>query len=125
MIKIFWIMALMVIQKFTPQPLMKYRKKVFDSITFYTSQAICAPSRSQIFTGMFPVKNGCMANHLPVKSNLKTVIDYMGEAGYDVVLAGKGHVKPNTVFRWSKYFKSIDHRYLPIEEIDKFLDNTR
>ena len=54
---------------------------------FYTSQAICAPSRSQIFTGMFPVKNGCMANHLPVKSNLKTVIDYMGDAGYDVVLA--------------------------------------
>ena len=90
---------------------------------FYTSQAICAPSRSQIFTGMFPVKNGCMANHLPVKSDLKTVIDYMGEAGYDVVLAGKGHVKPNAVFRWSKYFKSIDHRYLPIEEIDNFLDD--
>ena len=90
---------------------------------FYTSQAICAPSRSQIFTGMFPVKNGCMANHLPVKSDLKTVIDYMGEAGYDVVLAGKGHVKPNTVFRWSKYFKSIDHRYLPIEEKALFLLN--
>ena len=25
---------------------------------FYSSQAICAPSRSQIFTGMYPVKNG-------------------------------------------------------------------
>ena len=25
---------------------------------FYTGQAICAPSRSQIFTGMYPVKNG-------------------------------------------------------------------
>ena len=42
---------------------------------FYTSQSICAPSRSQIFTGMYPVKNGCMANHLPVKKDLKTVID--------------------------------------------------
>ena len=61
---------------------------------FYTSQAICAPSRSQIFTGMYPMKNGCMANHLPVKSDIKTVIDYMQERGYDVVLAGKGHVKP-------------------------------
>ena len=71
---------------------------------FYTSQAICAPSRSQIFTGMFPFKNGCMANHLPVKPNIKTVIDYMESAGYDVVLAGKGHVKPNSVFQWSKYF---------------------
>ena len=33
----------------------------------YTTQAICAPSRSQIFTGLYPIKNGCYANHLPVK----------------------------------------------------------
>ena len=44
---------------------------------FYTNQAICAPSRSQIFTGMHPVKNGCMANHLPVKPNIKTWTMYM------------------------------------------------
>lgn len=25
----------------------------------FTAQAICAPSRSQIFTGNYPVKNGC------------------------------------------------------------------
>ena len=81
---------------------------------FYTSQAICAPSRSQIFTGMYPVKNGCMANHLAVRPNIKTVINYMEDQGYDVVLAGKGHVKPNNVFKWSKYFKSVDHRYLPV-----------
>ena len=65
---------------------------------FYTSQSICAPSRSQIFTGMYPVKNGCMANHLPVKKDLKTVIDYLSVEGYEVVLAGKSHVKPNSVF---------------------------
>lgn len=60
---------------------------------FYTSQAICAPSRSQIFTGMYPLKNGCMANHLPVKPNLKTIIDYLGKEGYEVVLVGKGDRK--------------------------------
>ncbi len=92
---------------------------------FYTSQAICAPSRSQIFTGMFPFKNGCMANHLPVKPNIKTVIDYMESAGYDVVLAGKGHVKPNSVFQWSKYFMSVNHRYLPLEELDDYLQKTK
>lgn len=92
---------------------------------FYTSQAICAPSRSQIFTGMYPLKNGCMANHLPVKPNLKTVIDYMKAEGYEVVLAGKGHVKPNSVFQWSKYFKSVDHRYLPLDKLENYLENVK
>jgi len=92
---------------------------------FYTSQAICAPSRSQIFTGMHPLKNGCMANHLPVKPNLKTVIDYMKAEGYEVVLAGKGHVKPNSVFQWSKYFKSVDHRYLPLDKLENYLENVK
>ena len=92
---------------------------------FYTSQAICAPSRSQIFTGMYPLKNGCMANHLPVKPNLKTVIDYMKAEGYEVVLAGKGHVKPNSVFQWSKYFKSVDNRYLPLDKLENYLENIK
>ena len=92
---------------------------------FYTNQAICAPSRSQIFTGMHPLKNGCMANHLPVKSDIKTVINYMKAEGYDVVLAGKGHVKPNSVFQWTKYFKSLDHRYLPLEKLKTYLETTQ
>ena len=88
---------------------------------FYTSQSICAPSRSQLFTGMYPVKNGCMANHLPVKKDIKTVIDQLVAEGYEVVLAGKSHVKPNSVFKWTKYFGSIDHRYLPLDAINSYL----
>ena len=88
---------------------------------FYTSQSICAPSRSQLFTGMYPVKNGCMANHLPVKKDLKTVIDYLSVEGYEVVLAGKSHVKPNSVFKWTQYFGSVNHRYLPLDAIDTYL----
>ena len=90
---------------------------------FYTSQSICAPSRSQLFTGMYPVKNGCMANHLPVKKDLKTVIDYLSVEGYEVVLAGKSHVKPNSVFKWTQYFGSVNHRYLPLDAIDTYLSN--
>ena len=41
-----------------------------------------------------------MANHLPVKSDLKTVIDYMGEA-VTRCFSSKGHVS-NTVFRWRR-----------------------
>jgi len=92
---------------------------------FYTAQAICAPTRSQIFTGMYPVKNGCMANHLPVKSDISSITYFLKEAGYEVVLAGKSHVKPNSVFDWTHYFESIDHRYLPLEAIDSYLANVK
>ena len=71
---------------------------------FYTGQAICAPSRSQIFTGMYPVKNGCLANHIGVKPNIKSIASLLKESGYEVVLAGKSHVKPNKVFNWTHYF---------------------
>ena len=81
--------------------------------------------RSQIFTGMHPLKNGCMANHLGVKPNIKTVINYLEIEGYDVVLAGKGHVKPNFVFNWSQYFKSVDHRFLPLEKLERYLETTK
>jgi uncharacterized sulfatase len=48
-----------------------------------------------------------MANHISVKNNLKDVNDFMEEIGYEVILAGKSHVKPNSVFNWSYYFKNI------------------
>ncbi len=90
---------------------------------FYTGQAICAPSRSQIFTGMYPVKNGCMANHIGVKPDIKSITTLLKESGYEVVLAGKSHVKPNKVFDWTHYFPKINNRYLPLEQIDDYLKN--
>ena len=90
---------------------------------FYTGQAICAPSRSQLFTGMYPVKNGCMANHIGVKSNIKSITSLLKESGYEVVLAGKSHVKPNKVFDWTHYFPKVNNRYLPLEKIDDYLKN--
>ena len=89
----------------------------------YAGQAICAPSRSQIFTGLYAMENGCMANHLPVKSGILSITDYLKSAGYEVVLAGKSHVKPSSVFSWSKYFPPINQRYLPLTSIDTYLEN--
>ena len=90
---------------------------------FYTGQAICAPSRSQIFTGMYPVKNGCMANHIGVKPDIKSITSLLKESGYEVVLAGKSHVKPNKVFDWTYYFPKVNNRYLPLEQIEDYLKN--
>ena len=90
----------------------------------YTSQAICAPSRSQLFTGLYPMKNGCFANHLPVR-NVKDINDFMSELGYDVVLAGKGHIKPNSVFNWTRYFSSNTDRLIPIKKVKDYIANSQ
>ena len=44
---------------------------------FHTAQAICAPSRSQLYSGLYPIKNGCYANHIPVKKNTKSVVHHL------------------------------------------------
>lgn len=102
----------------------KLAKEGVKFTNFYTAQAICAPARSQIFTGMYPLKNGCMANHLPVKNDIESVVILLQKAGYEVVLAGKSHVKPDKVFSWTKYYPSLEHRYLPLSEIDNYFKNT-
>jgi uncharacterized sulfatase len=89
----------------------------------YTTQAVCAPSRSQLFTGLFPMKNGCFANHLPVR-NVDDINDFMTELGYDVVLAGKGHIKPNSVFNWTRYFPTNSDRLIPINKVEDYITNT-
>ena len=99
----------------------------------YTTQAICAPTRSMLYTGLYPMKNGCMANHLPVKQGIKDVNDFFNELGYEVVLAGKGHVKPNSVFNWSKYFPNVSSaqtqgfskKNIPLEQIESYIENSK
>ena len=60
----------------------------FAAISFtntFTAQAICAPSRSQLFTGNYPLKNGCFANHTATKPNIVSVTTHLKKLGYEVV----------------------------------------
>ena len=103
-----------------------FDRLVREGMTFsnaYTAQAICAPSRSQLFTGLFPMRNGCMANHLPVK-NVKDINDYFNNLGYEVILAGKGHIKPSSVFNWTRFYHTIENRLLPINKVKNYIQNT-
>jgi len=70
----------------------------------YTSMAICAPSRSSLYTGLYPQGNGCYMNHIPSRIGTKSVAHYLQDLGYQVILAGKSHVKPDTVYEWSEYW---------------------
>ena len=92
---------------------------------FHTAQAICAPSRSQLYSGLYPIKNGCYANHIPVKKNTKSVVHHLKDLGYEVVLAGKSHVNPPSVFRWDRFIRNIDGKKLNIKGIENYLKNSK
>ncbi|MDC1402588.1 sulfatase [Flavobacteriaceae bacterium] len=96
----------------------------------FTGQAICAPSRSQIFSGKYPLKNGCFANHIAVKPNLESVTKHMRKLGYEVVLAGKSHVQPSKVFDWDKEWEPIPKEglprdYIPLDSIENYFKKVK
>lgn len=96
----------------------------------FTGQAICAPSRSQLFTGKYPVKNGCFANHTATRPDIKSVTVQMKDLGYEVVLAGKSHVKPSEVYQWDREWapvpkKGVPRDYIPLDSIESYLKTSK
>ncbi len=60
----------------------------------FTATAMCAPMRQQMYTGMFPVKNGAYPNHSESKPGIKSIPHYLEPLGYRVGLYGKKHFGP-------------------------------
>ena len=94
----------------------------------FTGQAICAPSRSMLYSGLYPVRNGCFMNHTAVRPGIETLPALLKKQGYKVILAGKSHVKPAKSFPWSESFAPVKKEgaardWIPLEEIDRFLAN--
>jgi uncharacterized sulfatase len=76
---------------------------VFDR--FYGTVAQCAPIRAELFTGLFPVNNGTLANARSIrKEGVKSIVDHLTPLGYDVGLTGKGHFNKGGKFKKFKRF---------------------
>lgn len=69
---------------------------VFDRA--YLCSAMCQPCRAELYTGQYPMRNGCAWNHSASRSDVKSLPHYLGDAGYRVGIAGKVHVKPDDAF---------------------------
>jgi len=64
----------------------------------YTSTAMCGPTRMQLYTGIYPVRNGGFPNHSSVKVGTKSIVHHLTEQGYRVALSNKSHVGPKESF---------------------------
>ncbi|MCB1123708.1 MAG: sulfatase-like hydrolase/transferase, partial [Verrucomicrobiae bacterium] len=64
----------------------------------FQASAMCSPTRHNIYTGLYPVKSGAYPNSTLAYDGTKSVVHYLGAAGYRVGLTGKRHVKPLEVF---------------------------
>lgn len=64
----------------------------------YLSSAMCQPCRAELYTGQFPLRNGCAWNHSASRPGTQSLPHYLAPLGYRVGLAGKVHVKPTAAF---------------------------
>ena len=76
----------------------QFAKEGLNMTHMFTSTAMCAPSRSALYTGLFPHRNGCHMNHGKVKEGVSSLPHYLKPLGYHVALVNKKHVRPAEAF---------------------------
>ena len=76
----------------------------------YSASPSCTPSRSAIFTGLMPARNGAHPNHSPVREGTRSLPHFLANLGYRTVLFGKNHVSPPAAFP----FEYIEGRIPPV-----------
>jgi len=64
----------------------------------YLGSAMCQPCRAELYSGLYPMRNGCAWNHSASRPDITTMPQHLGALGYRVGLAGKVHVKPEKAF---------------------------
>src|SRR5699024_3982905 len=89
----------------------------------FTTYAVCSPSRSSIFTVLYPHQNGQIgwATHqYGMYEGIKVLPTYLKEVGYQTACIGKIHVNPDSIFNFdftaipeSNFKKEKLHRYAP------------
>lgn len=64
----------------------------------YLASAMCQPCRAELYTGQYPLRNGCAWNHSASRPETRSLPHHLQPLGYRVGLAGKVHVGPPKAF---------------------------
>lgn len=68
----------------------------------YLSEAMCQPCRAELYSGQYPMRNGCAWNHSASRPTTTSMPHHLGALGYRVGLAGKVHVGPRKAYPFEK-----------------------
>ena len=58
----------------------------------FSPQPVCGPFRALLQTGKYPTETGCFRNNIMLPSGVKTLANYIEEAGYETAYIGKWHL---------------------------------
>jgi uncharacterized sulfatase len=79
----------------------------------FTSTAMCAPTRQQLLTGLWPVRSGAWPNHSGVYQGVRSLPHHLKDLDYRVAHMGKGHIKPKASYPFSFLGEVPKHDGLP------------
>lgn len=77
----------------------------------FSPQPVCGPCRALFQTGKYPTQTGCFRNNIMLPSGIKTLADYIEEAGYETAYIGKWHLASDGELEKPP---TIDHTITPI-----------
>ncbi len=84
----------------------------------YQATAVCSPTRQNLLTGMWPVRNGAYPQTAYIYKHVKTLPQYFKELGYRVGIVGKRHFYPEKQYPFEYLTKD---KKMDFEAADKFL----
>ncbi len=58
----------------------------------FSPQPVCGPCRAVFQTGKHPTETGCFRNNIMLPVHVRTLADYIREAGYETAYIGKWHL---------------------------------
>ncbi|MFC1737036.1 sulfatase [Candidatus Hydrogenedentota bacterium] len=89
----------------------------FDNV--FSASPTCAPSRSSLYTGLFPHRHGAHPNHGKAREGVKSLPHYMRSLGYRTILVGKAHIPLDERFPFERFATGSKEKYVVVEEGNK------
>ena len=88
----------------------------------YQAAPMCSPTRHNLYNGMYPVRTGAYPNHTFADETVKSMPHYLKQLGYRVVMIGKSHVGPASVYPFEYLGNKVEGTdYLDMQLSAKFL----